>query len=294
MQVLVMKVGWLLQHTIGTTACESMNAAANIFLGMTEAPLLIRPYLPLMTKSEIHAVMTGGFATIAGSVLAAYINFGISASHLLSASVMAAPAALAFSKLVYPETEESKTQASSIKIEKGTESNALEAATNGASTAIKLVSNIAANLIAFVAFVALLDTVLSWMGSLIHWDFLSFEWILSKLFIPASLLMGVDWDDKEKVANLVGLKMVVNEFVAYKRLADYQKDNQLSARSEAIATYALCGFSNVSSIGIQIGALSALAPGRKSDFAQIALRAMITGTATCFLNACVAGTLLQQ
>lgn len=294
MQLLVSKLGWLLHVTIGTTACESMNAAGNVFLGMTEAPLLIRPFLPLMTKSELHAVMTGGFATIAGSVLAAYINFGINASHLLTASVMAAPAALAFSKLVYPETEDSQTQVENIKIEKGQETNALEAATNGASTAIALVSNIAANLIAFVAFVALVDTLFGWLGSLVMWNDLSFEWILSKIFIPVSLLMGVDWDDREHVANLIGLKTVVNEFVAYKKLADYTKDKLLSARSEAIATFALCGFSNISSIGIQLGALSAMAPDRKSDLSKVAVRAMITGTVVCFMNACVAGTLLQM
>lgn len=294
MQVMVMKVGWLLHHTMGTTACESMNAAGNIFLGMTEAPLLIRPYLPILTKSELHAVLTGGFATIAGSVLAAYINFGVSASHLLSASVMSAPAALAFSKLFYPETEESQTHAENIKIEKPKEINALEAAANGASTAISLVANIAANLVAFVAFIAFLDGIFTWFGSLVNWDFLSFEWLLSKIFIPLSLAMGVDWDDREHVAKLVGLKTVVNEFVAYSKLAEFQESNMLSPRSEAIATYALCGFSNISSIGIQIGALGTMAPGRKSDLSSLALRAMIAGSAACFMTACIAGTLISD
>lgn len=292
MQVMVAKVGWLLQITLGTTACESMSAAGNIFLGMTEAPLLIRPYLPTMTKSELHAVMTGGFATIAGSVLAIFIKFNIDASHLLSASVMSAPAALVYSKLVYPETEESFTKAENIKIEKATEINALEAATKGASTAIKLVANIAANLIAFVAFIALIDNILQWLGSLVLFEQLSFQWLLSKAFIPLSLLLGVDYDDSEKVANLIGLKNIVNEFVAYERLSVYKKANELSARSEAIATFALCGFSNISSIGIQLGSLVAMAPERRSDLSQIAVRAMITGSVTCCMTACIAGTLL--
>ncbi|XP_054710609.1 solute carrier family 28 member 3-like isoform X2 [Uloborus diversus] len=294
MQVLVSRLGQLLRFTLGTTACESASAAANVFLGMTEAPLLIKPYLPLLTTSELHAVMTGGFATIAGSVLAAYINFGISATHLLSASVMNAPAALAFSKLVYPETEDSQTELNNIKMDKGSEGSALEAACNGASSAVKLVSNIAANLIAFVAFIALINNLLSWFGSLLDWEEFNFEWILSKLFVPLSLLLGVDWEDKERVANLIGLKTVVNEFVAYRQLATYQEAKMLTARSSAIATYALCGFANLSSIGIQVGALGALAPSRKADVARIALSAMMCGSATCFMTACVAGTLLTH
>ncbi|XP_023211784.1 solute carrier family 28 member 3-like [Centruroides sculpturatus] len=293
MQRVIMKVGWFLQKAMGTTACESMNAAGNIFLGMTEAPLLIRPFLPLMTKSEIHAVMTGGFATIAGGVLAAYINFGISPSHLLSASVMSAPAALAYAKLFYPESEISKTQCDDIKMEKGQERNALEAACNGASSAIALVANIAANLIAFLAFIHFVDNLIMWFGSLLGYDFISFEWILSKIFVPLSLLMGVEWKDCQDVARLIGLKTVVNEFVAYKTLSELIAQNKISARSQAIATYALCGFSNIGSIGIQLGGLSALAPDRKSDIASVAVRAMIAGSAACFMTACIAGALIE-
>merc|ERR1719245_1921513 len=166
MNWLVSKIGWFLQMTVGTTACESMNAAGNIFLGQTEAPLLIRPYLPRMTKSEIHAVMTGGFATIAGSVLAAYISFGVSSSHLLSASVMSAPAALAFAKLFYPEKEISKTKADNIVIEKPKEANVLDAATQGATTAGLLVVNITAIVVAFIAFMAFLNSIVAFLGDL--------------------------------------------------------------------------------------------------------------------------------
>ncbi|XP_076326192.1 sodium/nucleoside cotransporter 2-like isoform X2 [Tachypleus tridentatus] len=229
MQWLVSKTGWFLQVTIGTTACESMNAAGNIFLGMTEAPLMIKPYLPLLTKSELHAVMTGGFATIAGTVLALYVNiFGVNASHLLTASVMSAPAALAYSKLFYPELEQSKTKAHDIVITKGTETNALEAAANGASSAIKVIANIVANLVAFVAFVAFLDAILQWCGNLVGWDFLTFEWILSKVFMPLAFLMGVDWSECGEVGQLLGLKTIVNEFVAYQKLKEMNDQNLLS------------------------------------------------------------------
>jgi pyrimidine nucleoside transport protein len=261
---------------------------------MTEAPLIIKPFIPLMTKSELFAVMTGGFATIAGSVLAAYINFGVNASHLLSASVMAAPAALGISKLFYPETEESKTQAENIEVGSGGERNALEAAANGASQAIKVCSNIAANLIAFLAFIKFMDALCIWFGSNVDMDFVSFEWILAKLFVPIALLMGVEWDESDKVAKLIGLKTLVNEFVAYKELADLKQMNALSERSTTIATYALCGFSNFASIGITMGALGSLVPSRRSDLAQIALKSMIAGSTVTFISASMAGLLVDD
>ncbi|XP_076349349.1 putative transporter YutK [Tachypleus tridentatus] len=294
MQWVVMKVGWFLQVTVGTTACESMNSAGNIFLGMTEAPLMIKPFLPLMTKSELHAVMTGGFATIAGGVLAAYINFGVNANHLLSASVMSAPAALAYSKLFYPEVEESRTHANDIKMERGPERNGIEAASNGAYNAISMIASIIANLIAFISFIHFVDFIFSWFGSLLGWDFISFEWLIGKIFTPLALIMGVEWEDCYLVARLVGIKTVVNEFVAYKELGDMKHQNLLSPRSESIATYALCGFSNIGSIGIQLGCLSAMAPERKSDLAAVAIRAMIAGSMACFMTACIAGSLLEE
>ncbi|XP_076328161.1 solute carrier family 28 member 3-like [Tachypleus tridentatus] len=204
---------------------------------------------------------------------------------------MSAPAALAFSKLFYPETEESKTHAKDIKIDKGTERNAIEAATNGASAAIALVANIAANLIAFLAFIRFVDAIFTWIGLLVGWDFLSFEWLLSKAFVPLAFLMGVEWNECEQVARLIGLKTVVNEFIAYKQLGEM---TTLSPRSQAIAVYALCGFSNIGSIGIQLGALGAMAPERKSDLASLAVRAVIAGSTACFMTACVAGTLLEE
>merc|ERR1711971_565277 len=312
MQWLVVKLGWLLQVTMGTTAAESMNASANIFLGQSEAPLMIRPYLKDMTKSEIHAVMTGGFATIAGSVLAAYISFGVSASHLLSASVMSAPAALAFSKLFYPETKKSRTKAENLPTQKSEDANILDAASNGASQAVFLVGNIAGSLIAFLAFVAFLNGVLSWCGGLVGAPYLTFEWVLGWVFYPLAFVMGVpcgkisntdqlaacasvgvgedECDEGCLVAVLVGLKTIVNEFAAYDRLRTYQA--ALSPRAVAITTFALCGFSNPASVGVQIAALSFMAPTRRAAISEVALRAFISGSAACFLTACIAGALI--
>jgi len=303
LQFIVAKLGWLLSVTVGTTAAESMNAAANIFLGQTEAPLLIRPFLSLMTKSEIHAVMTGGFATIAGTVLGMYIGMGIEATALITASVMAAPTALAVSKLFYPETEESRTKVGDIKVDKGDDANVLDAAAKGASTAIMLVLNIAASLIAFKSFVAFLDAAIGWFGGFAGDSSLSFQDLLGYLFWPLAWIMGVRAEDCSVVAKLIGMKLLVTELPAFQDLADIKAacvplaDGTVSdactldSRSIVIATYALCGFANFASMGMQIGGLSGLAPDRKSDFAQVVLRAMIAGCWVSFLNACIAGAL---
>ncbi|KAK7065211.1 hypothetical protein SK128_010433 [Halocaridina rubra] len=293
MQWIVIKMGWFLQITIGTTACESVNAAANIFLGQTEAPFLIKPYLPKMTKSEIHAVMTGGFATIAGSVLAAYISFGVDAVSLLSASVMNAPAALAYSKLFYPEVEKSKTTTKDIKIEKGEEANWLHAAMTGVTNAIPMVANIAANLICFYAFIALCSHFLNWLCMLVgtEEEVCYIENIFGWVFMPLAWALGVPWEECHKVGELIGMKTVVNEFVAYDALAKMIQAGELSTRAELIATYALCGFSNVSAIGIMLGGLGTMAPERKHDMATIVVRAVIAGSCASFLTSCVAGKL---
>ncbi|KAM7300557.1 sodium/nucleoside cotransporter 2 [Ixodes scapularis] len=291
MQWLVLRVGSFLQLTIGTTVCESMTAAANIFLGMTEAPLVIRPFLPIMTKSELHTVMTGGFATIAGSVMAAYIGFGVSPSHLLTASIMSAPAALAFSKLLYPEVEESKTNLANIVMPKSEEKNVLEAASNGTTVGLTIIGQIVANVIGFLAFIAFLNSALLWFGSIVKLDFLTFEWLLSMLFTPLAYLMGVPWKDSRVVGELVGIKTFANEFIAYAKLA--QVRSVLEERSVIIATYALCGFSNLGSLGITLGALGALCPERKSELATMSVRALCAGSAACFLTACVAGSMIE-
>uniref|UniRef100_A0A8C4YIV9 Solute carrier family 28 member 3 n=1 Tax=Gopherus evgoodei TaxID=1825980 RepID=A0A8C4YIV9_9SAUR len=220
MQWLIKKVGWIMQVTLGTTPVESLVAAGNIFVGHTESPLLVRPYLPYVTKSELHSIMTSGFSTIAGSVLGAYISFGVSASHLLTASVMSAPASLAISKLFWPETKISQiTLKSGIKMEKGDSKNLLEAASQGASASIPLVANIAVNLIAFLALLSFVDSSLSWLGNMFNYPQLNFEIICAYVFMPFSFMMGVDWEDSFIVGGLLGYKTFFNEFVAYERLS---------------------------------------------------------------------------
>ncbi|XP_060116187.1 sodium/nucleoside cotransporter 1-like [Heteronotia binoei] len=305
MQWVILKLSWILQITMGTTATESLSVVGNVFVGMTEAPLLIRPYLMDMTKSEVHAVMTGGFATIAGSVLGAYISFGIDASSLIAASVMAAPCALAMAKLVYPEVEESKFRSrEGVKIACGEEQNILEAIGNGASVSVGLVANIAANLISFLAVLEFVNATLAWLGNLVNIAGLSFQLICSYVLMPLAFLLGASWDDAGLVAEMLGIKFFLNEFVAYQQLSTYKQQRLdgrpewvgsqkqwISIRAETITTFALCGFANLSSIGIMLGGLSTLAPHRKSEFSSIVLRALFTGACVSLMNACIAGIL---
>ncbi|NWH69585.1 S28A2 protein, partial [Piaya cayana] len=305
MQWVIIKISWLLQVSLGTTPTETLSVAGNIFVGQTEAPLLIRPYLADMTRSEIHAVMTGGFATIAGSVMGAYISFGIDAASLIAASVMAAPCALAMSKLVYPEVEESKFKGkASIHLSRGEERNILEAASNGAAASIGLVANIAANLIAYLAVLEFINAALRWFGEMVDIEGLSFQVICSYVLMPLAFLMGADWADSPLVAELLGIKIFLNEFVAYEQLATYKKNRLaglpewdgsqkqwINERAESIATFALCGFANLSSIGIMLGGLASMVPQRKGDLASVVLRALLTGICVSLLNACLAGLL---
>ncbi|NXG76854.1 S28A2 protein, partial [Baryphthengus martii] len=305
MQWIIVKISWVLQVSMGTTPTETLSVAGNIFVGQTEAPLLIRPYLADMTHSEIHAVMTGGFSTIAGSVMGAYISFGIDPASLIAASVMAAPCALAMSKLVCPEVEESKFKGkASIHLARGEEQNILEAASNGAAASVKLVANIAANLIAFLAVLEFINAALRWFGEMVDIEGLSFQVICSYVLMPVAFLMGADWADSPLVAELLGIKIFLNEFVAYEQLAKYKKNRLsgleewdgsrkqwISERAESIATFALCGFANLSSIGIMLGGLASMVPQRKGDIASLVLRALLTGMCVSMLNACLAGLL---
>uniref|UniRef100_A0A7N8XCF5 Sodium/nucleoside cotransporter n=1 Tax=Mastacembelus armatus TaxID=205130 RepID=A0A7N8XCF5_9TELE len=301
MQWLILKISWVMQITLGTSPTETLSVAGNIFVGQTEAPLLIRPYLKDMTKSEIHAVMTGGFATIAGSVMGAFISFGIDASSLISASVMAAPCVLAISKLSYPETEESPFK-SEKNIKVAYEGNILEAVSSGASASIGLVANIAANLIAFLAILAFINQALSWLGGMVGYPSVTFQLICSYVFMPVAFMMGIPYDESFIVAELIGTKLFLNEFVAYEKLSQLKSNRfngldetvggerqWISVRSEIISTYALCGFANFSSLGIVIGGLSSICPSRRSDISSLVLRAMITGTCVSLVNACIAG-----
>ncbi|XP_024894735.1 sodium/nucleoside cotransporter 2 isoform X1 [Pteropus alecto] len=304
-QWVVQKIAWFLQITMGTTATETLAVAGNIFVGMTEAPLLIRPYLADLTLSEIHAVMTGGFATISGTVFGAYVSFGIDASSLISASVMAAPSALALSKLVYPEVEESKFKnKEGVKLPRGKEKNVLEAASNGATDAVGLATNVAANLIAFLAVLAFINATLSWLGELVDIQGLTFQVICSYILRPVVFMMGVEWADCPTVAEIVGIKFFTNEFVAYQQLSEYKnkrlsgveewiggEKQWISVRAEIITTFSLCGFANLSSIGITLGGLTSIVPHRKSDLSKVVVSALFTGACVSLISACVAGIL---
>ena len=292
LQRVVQAVAWLMIKTMKTSGAETLSCAANIFVGQTEAPLLIKPYLATMTLSELHAVMTGGFATIAGGVMAAYISFGVPAHHLIAASVMSAPAALAISKLLYPETEKSLTAGEvEVKVEQ-VYANAVDAAASGASDGLKLAANVAAMLIAFLGLLAFFNALLGWFGGLISLPQLSLELICAYSMAPVAWLMGVPWADCAEVGVVLGKKTILNEFIAYLDLMELVKQQAISERSQIISTYALCGFSNIASIGIQIGGIGALAPQRQGDLARLSVRALIAGSVACFMTACIAGMLI--
>uniref|UniRef100_A0A336LH21 Sodium/nucleoside cotransporter n=1 Tax=Culicoides sonorensis TaxID=179676 RepID=A0A336LH21_CULSO len=294
MQWFVLTVGWVLQTILGTTVCESVNAAADMFLGQSESILTIKPYLKDLTRSEYHAIMVAGFSTVSGSVMAAYITFGANPAHLVTASVMAAPASLTFAKLFYPETEVSKTSSSNIQLAKSEDASLLDAATKGASDAIMLVLGITANLVAFISFMAFINGILGYLSGLLGYEPLTLEYIFGKVFTPVSWALGIPWEEASLVGELIGLKTIVNEFVAYQKLGEYKKANLISLRSSGIATFALCGFANPSSMGIMIGAMSSLEPSRRSDITAVAFRAFIAGSCVTFMTASIAGLLMTD
>lgn len=316
MQLIVKGLATLMQRTLGTSGAETLSASGNIFLGQTEAPLLIKPFVGQMTRSELNTVMIGGFATVAGGVLAAYVGMlsgyfpGI-AAHLLAASVMNAPAGLAISKIILPETEIPVTaagvKAAAAEVDHApgekpwykrlltsdtADNSVIEAAANGAGQGVQLAINVAAMLMAFVALVALLNAMLGFAGGLVGLDGLSLQSILGFLLRPLAWVMGVPWADTAYVGSLIGIKATLNEFVAYAQFAtDLSGTQVLQPRSAIILTYALLGFANLSSIAIQIGGIGGLAPERKKDIAALGLRAMIAGNLAAFMSACIAGML---
>ncbi len=298
LQFVVRGIARVMQHSLKCSGAESFSAAANIFLGQTEAPLLVKPFLKDMTKSEIMAVMTGGFATVSGGVLAAFVgmlvlDFPDIAGHLLAASVMSAPASLVLAKMILPETEIPMTMSTQkIHIEM-TDTNVFDAASRGTSDGLLLCLNVGAMMIAFVAVISMANWILGGIGSLFGLEHLALDKIFAFIFSPFAFLLGVPWEDAPAVANLLGVKTAINEFIAYLQLADFLEAGIIkNGKSAIIATYALCGFANFSSIGVQIGGLSALAPSRRHDFATIGFRAMIAGTLACFQTAAIAGILL--
>jgi concentrative nucleoside transporter, CNT family len=293
LQKIVQVMAWVMQRVMGTSGSESLSAAANIFMGQTEAPLVVKPYLPHMTRSELLALMTGGMATIAGGVLAAYVSFGISAGHLLTASIMSAPAALLIAKIMLPESEKSETTAGAhASLERDTV-NGLDAMCKGASDGLKLSMNVMAMLIAFTAVVALVNYLLFGLLQVFGWSEANdkpLQILLGYLNWPFAFLMGVPFEDCFKVSQAMGERIVLNEFIGYLSLSGAQES--MSERGFIIGTYALCGFANFASIAIQIGGISALAPERRKDLAQLGLRSMIGGVLASYTTATVAGILI--
>ena len=297
MQRIVQGMAWGFQRLLGTSGAETLSATGNIFVGQTEAPLLIKPFVSAMTVSELNTVMVGGFATIAGGVMAAYVGmlspfFPDIAGHLLTASVMNAPAGLLISKILVPETGEPVTRGKvKVEIAKG-DANVIEAAAAGAGQGLQLALNVGAMLLAFIALIALVNAVLGAAGGLVGVEGLSLERVFGWVFAPLAWLMGVPWGDAGAIGSLIGVKISVNEFVAYLQLAGTMGTDALSARGEVIATYALLGFANFSSIAIQIGGIGGLAPERRGDLARLGLKAMIGGNLAAFMSASLAGMLL--
>lgn len=287
MQIVIKAAAKVMVVVMGTSGAESLAAAANIFAGQTEAPLVIKPFIAKMTKSELLALMTGGMATVAGGVLAAYVGFGIDAAHLLAASVMSAPAALVCAKLLLPETEESTTKGVvKTQLENNTV-NLVDAAATGASDGLSLALNVGAMLLAFIALIAMVNGILGWFGGLIGYEQLSMEFLTGYIFAPVAFMMGVPWQDCQIVGALLGKKLILNEFVAYLDLSANLAN--MSPRSVVISTYALCGFANFSSIAIQVGGIGVLAPSRRKDLASLGMKSLFAGTVACLMTACIAG-----
>lgn len=293
MQVIVRLMAKGMQRVMGASGAESTNVAASIFMGQTEAPLTIRPFLANLTQSELFTIMTSGMAHVSGAVMAAYVKIaGVDIKHLLTAVIMTAPATIMLAKIMIPETDKPET-AGNIKVEVEKPGvNIIDAAARGAGDGLQLALNIGGMLIAFLALIALVNGLLGWASTMpgMGWLPSTLQAIFGIIFAPVAWVLGVAWDDCRTVGNLLGTRLVLNEFVAFLQLGPLKA--QMDPRSFVIATYALCGFANLSSIAIQIGGIGALAPSRKSDLARLGLRAVAAGTMANFMSACIAGMLL--
>ncbi|SDW14770.1 concentrative nucleoside transporter, CNT family [Marinococcus luteus] len=287
MQVIIKFIGGILSAMLKTSKAESMSAAANVFVGQTEAPLVVRPFLANMTKSELFAVMTGGLGSVAGSVLFGYAGLGIPLDYLLAASFMAAPGGLIIAKVIFPEPDLSQTT-DEIEIEKDTEShNVIDAAARGASTGLQLALNVGAMLIAFVALIAMINLLLGWITGWFGADGITLELLLGYVFAPVAFMIGVPWSEALQAGGFIGQKLVLNEFVAYANFAP--EIDSFSEKSQAIITFALCGFANLSSLAIILGGFASLAPTRRNDIAQMGLKAVAAGALVSLLSASIAG-----
>jgi len=294
MQIIIRFFAWVMTRVMGASGAESLNIAASIFMGQTEAPVTIRPFLPELTHSELMTVMTSGMAHVSGGIMAAYIAFGIEPKHLLSAVIMTAPGTLLMAKMLVPETEEPKTAGrvimSAEEEEAEKKENLLGAIARETTDGLHMALNIAAMLIAFLALIALADGILGGIHHWLAWFPESLEKIFGVLFAPVAWVIGVPWRDCGLIGTLLGTRMVLNELVAFSILGPMKAS--LDPRSFTIATFALCGFANLSSIGIQIGGIGALAPNKKSELAQLGIRAMLAGTMANLMSASIAGMLL--
>ncbi|MCY7913478.1 NupC/NupG family nucleoside CNT transporter [Bacillus haynesii] len=288
MQIIIRFIGGGLAKLLGTSKTESLSAAANIFVGQTEAPLVIKPFIANLTKSELFAVMTGGLASVAGSVLFGYALLGVPLEYLLAASFMAAPAGLIMAKMLIPETEKPKIEEKDIQMADDEDAaNVIDAAAKGASTGLSLALNVGAMLLAFVALIAVLNGILGGIGGWFGFKDLSLEFILGYVFAPLAFVIGVPWDEAVQAGSFIGQKLVLNEFVAYSNFAPMF--DQLSVKTASIISFALCGFANLSSVAILLGGLGGMAPSRRSDIARLGLKAVAAGTLANLTSAAIAG-----
>jgi CNT family concentrative nucleoside transporter len=291
MQAVIKVMGGALQKLLKTSPVESLSASANIFVGQTEAPLVVKPYLPTMTRSELFAVMSGGLASVAGAVLAGYASMGIGLNYLIAASFMAAPGGLLMAKMLEPETESPKVdmekEIESEQEEEAQAVNVIDAAALGASDGLKLAANVGAMLIAFVALIALLNMMVGGVGGLFGFEDITIQKILGYLFAPVAFILGVPWEHATDIGSLLGIKLIVNEFVAYIDLVKMKET--LDPHSMAIATVALCGFANLSSLAILLGGLGVIAPSRRGEIATMGMKAILAGTLSNFMSATLVG-----
>ena len=287
MGLIIKVIGGFLQKVLRTSRPESMSAAANIFVGQTEAPLVVRPFIPHMTRSELFAVMVGGLASIAGSVMAGYAGMGVDLKYLLAASFMAAPGGMLMAKIILPETEEPKDGLSEIDSEDTGYANVFDAAASGAASGMTLALNVGAMLLAFIALIAMFNGLVGWTGGLLGYENVTFEGIMGYILQPLAWAIGVPWEEAQIAGSFIGQKMVVNEFVAYLNYLEHQPN--LSESTQAIVTFALCGFANLSSIAILMGGIGAMAPTRRKEIAQLGLKAVIAATLSNLMSAALAG-----
>lgn len=288
---LIRTIGGALQRLLRTSKAESMSATANIFVGMTEAPLIVRPYIANMTRSELFAIMVGGMATVAGSVLAGYVLLGVEIQYLLAASFMAAPGGFLMAKLLLPEAEKIVNEEEEFKLEFESHVNIIDAAASGASNGMSLALNVGAMVLAFVGLIALLNSLLGSLGAMAGFDDLSLQLLLGYAFQPLAFIVGIPWEETRLAGSLIGQKLVFNEFVAFVSFTDQMA--LMSGRSQAIVTFALCGFANFASIGIVLGGIGMMAPNRRKDIAELGLRAVLAGFMANLMSAAIAGFFLS-